>query len=94
MITNLELNLFTGAVTGALTGTFPGTTRQTALAYLAGDMSTSSSAGPPATRDPQRRPIRPVMEGGHRSERRPGHDRFQGGNNIGNFTATFDVSST
>lgn len=44
-ITNLELNFFTGALTGKL----PGMTTQTALAYVGGDMSTSSDPGPPPT---------------------------------------------
>ncbi len=38
-ITGLELNFFTGALTGVL----PGATKHTALAYVGGDLSTSTS---------------------------------------------------
>jgi hypothetical protein len=87
---NLELDLFTGA----LTGTFPGSTRQTALAYLAGDISASSSAGPPATETLSAGQFDLSWKAATALNDGLGTTVLKRGTNIGNFTTTFDVTST
>jgi hypothetical protein len=89
-ITNLELNLFTGALTGA----FAGGTHQTALAYLTGDISTSSSAGPPATETLSADEIHLSLKAAAALNTSLATTVFKRGTNIGTFTTTFDVTIT
>lgn len=87
-ITNLELNLFTGA----LTGTFPGGTSQTALAYLGGDITTSSDPGPPVTETLSADLITLSWKAARALDTDLNSTVFKRGTNIGRFTTTFDVT--
>lgn len=89
-VTNLRLNLFTAA----LTGTFPGGTRQTALAYLNGDISSGSSAGPPATETLSADQLDLSWKAATALNAGLSTTVFKRGTNIGNFTTTFDVTIT
>jgi hypothetical protein len=89
-ITDIELNLFTGALTGVL----PGGTAHTALAFLSGDMSTSSDPGPPATETLSATEV--DMSGKLASALNTALNTtaFVKGTNMGAFTTTFDVTVT
>ena len=87
-ITGLELNFFTGA----LTGTFPGAAKHTTLAYLNGDMSESSSAGPPATETFSCDELDLSLKAATALNTGLGTKAFKKGTSIGAFTTTFDVT--
>src|SRR5579859_4289553 len=89
-VTNIDLNFFTGT----LTGLFPGGTKQTALAYIRGDSSTSTSAGPPATETFTTDELDLAHAGAHALNTALGTKAFTRGTNIGGFTTTFDVTIT
>ncbi len=87
-ITGIELNFFTGA----LTGIFPGGTKHTTLAYLNGDMSSSSSAGPPATETFSCDELDLSAKAATALNTRLGTKAFKKGTSVGAFTTTFDVT--
>jgi len=87
-ITSLELNFFTGALSGVL----PGGTKQTALAYAGGDMSSGSQAGPPATESFSADQL--TLSGKAAKALNTGLNTtaFVKGTDIGTFATTFDVT--
>jgi hypothetical protein len=87
-ITGIELNFFTGA----LTGIFPGATKHTTLAYLNGDMSDSSNAGPPATETVSCDELDLSLKAATALDTGLGAKAFKKGTSIGAFTTTFDVT--
>jgi hypothetical protein len=87
-ITSLELNLFTGGLTGVL----PGGTAQTALAYLGGDVSTSSQPGPPATESLNADQLKLSGKAAKTLNTDLGTTAFLEGSDIGTFATTFDVT--
>lgn len=87
-ITDLQLNLFTGALTGVL----PGGTAHTALAYLNGDLSTSSDPGPPATESVSSTEVDMSAKLARALNTALNAKAFVKGTNLGAFTATFDVT--
>lgn len=89
-ITDVELNLFTGALTGVL----PGSTSHTPLGYLSGDLSTSTDPGPPATETVSASEV--DMSGKLASALNTALNTkaFVKGTDLGAFTATFDVTIT
>lgn len=89
-ITDLELNFFTGAITGVL----PGSTAHTALAYLSGDLSTSSDPGPPATESVSCTEVNMSAKLASALNTALNTTTFVKGTNLGSFTATFDVTIT
>ena len=89
-ITDLQLNLFTGALTGVL----PGGTAHTALAYLNGDLSTSSDPGPPATESVSSTEVDMSAKLARALNTALNAKAFVKGTNLGAFTATFDVTIT
>ncbi len=89
-ISDIELNLFTGALTGVL----PGGTAHTALGYLTGDMSTSSDPGPPATETISCTEVDMSAKLASALNAALGTTAFVRGTNLGAFTATFDVTIT
>jgi hypothetical protein len=89
-ISDIELNLFTGALTGVL----PGSTAHTALGYLTGDMSTSSDPGPPATETISCTEVDMSAKLASALNAALGTTAFVKGTNLGAFTATFDVTIT
>ena len=89
-ITDIELNLFTGALTGVL----PGGTAHTALAYLSGDMSTSSDPGPPATETLSSTEVDMSAKLASALNTALNTTAFVRGTNMGAFTTTFDVTVT
>jgi hypothetical protein len=89
-ITDIEVNLFTGALTGVL----PGSTAHTALGYLNGDMSTSSDPGPPATETLSSTEVDMSAKLASALNTALKTTAFVRGTNLGAFTATFDVTIT
>jgi hypothetical protein len=89
-ITDLELNLFTGAITGVL----PGSTAHMALGYLDGDLSTSSDPGPPATETISSTEVDMSAKLASALNTALSTTAFTKGANVGAFTATFDVTIT
>ena len=89
-ITGLKLNFFTGALTGVL----PGATKHTALAYVGGDLSTSTSAGPPATETFSCDQLSLSAKAAGALNTALGTKVFVKGADIGAFTTTFDVTIT
>jgi len=89
-ISDIELNFFTGALTGVL----PGSTAHTALAYLSGDLSTSSDAGPPATETISSSEVDMSAKLASALNKALGTTAFVKGTNMGAFTTTFDVTVT
>jgi hypothetical protein len=89
-ITGIELNFFTGA----LTGSFPGGTRHTTLAYLNGNMSDSSNAGPPATETFSCDELNLSLKAATALNTGLGTKAFKRGTSIGAFATTFDVTIT
>jgi hypothetical protein len=89
-ITGIELNFFTGA----LTGIFPGGIHHSTLAYLNGVMSSSSSAGPPATETFTCDELDLSLKAATALNTGLGTKAFKKGTNIGAFTTTFDVTVT
>src|SRR6266851_3901754 len=90
IITGIQLNFFTGAISGVL----PGGTRHTALAFVNGNMSTSSDPGPPATETFTTDEV--DLSAGAAKALNTGLATtvFKGGITIGGFTTTFDVTVT
>ena len=90
IITGIQLNFFTGAISGVL----PGATRHTALAFVNGNMSTSSNPGPPATETFTTDEV--DLSAGAAKALNTGLATtvFKGGITIGGFTTTFDVTVT
>jgi len=86
-ITGIELNFFTGALTGVL----PGATKHTALAYVGGDLSTSTGTGTETFSCDQL-----TMSGKAAKALNTGLGAkvFVRGVDIGSFTTTFDVTIT
>src|SRR5690242_12171373 len=89
-ISDIELNFFTGALTGVL----PGSTAHTALAYLFGDMSTSSDPGPPATETISCTEVDMSAKLASALNAALNTKAFVRGTNMGAFTSTFDVTIT
>jgi hypothetical protein len=89
-ITNVKLNFFTGALTGIL----PGGTKATALAYFGGDLSTSTSAGPPATESFSADQVNLSGNAAKALNTDLATTAFTRGADIGTFTTTFDVTVT
>jgi hypothetical protein len=89
-ITDIELNLFTGALTGVL----PGRTAHMALAYLGGDLSTSNDPGPPATESVSASEMDMSAKLASALNKALNTTAFVKGTNMGAFTATFDVTIT
>jgi len=87
-ITDLELNLFTGALTGVL----PGGTAHTALGYLSGDLSTSNDPGPPATETVSSTEVDMSAKLASALNTALSTKAFVRGTNLGSFTTTFDVT--
>jgi hypothetical protein len=87
-ITGLQLNFFTGALTGIL----PGSTTHTTLAYLNGNMSESSSAGPPATETFGCDELDLSLKAARALNADLATTAFKRGTSIGAFTTTFDVT--
>jgi hypothetical protein len=87
-ITGIQLNFFTGA----LTGIFPGATHHTTLAYLNGDMSESSSAGPPATETFSCDELDLSLKAATALNTGLATKAFKRGTSIGAFTTTYDVT--
>jgi len=90
VITGIELNFFNGDLTGVL----PGNTKHTALAYVRGDVSTSSSAGPPATETLTTDELDLSAKAAGALNTDLGTKVFIRGTIIGGFTTTFDVTIT
>lgn len=90
VIASLELNFFTGKLTGVL----PGGAHQTAIAYLNGTMSSSTSAGPPATETFSCDELDLSTKGAAALNSGLGVKVFKHGLDIGAFTTTFDVTIT
>jgi hypothetical protein len=88
VITGIELNYFTGALTGVL----PGTTKQSALAYIRGTMSSSTSAGPPATETFTTDEVDLSSKAAGALNTDLGTKVFIKGTIIGGFTTTYDVT--
>jgi hypothetical protein len=84
-ITSLKLNFFNGALTGVL----PGGTTQTALAYVGGNMSTSSD---PATETFSCDELNLSAKAAKALNTDLNTTVFIRGTNIGAFTTTFDVT--
>jgi hypothetical protein len=89
-ITGLKLNFFTGALTGIL----PGGTTQTALAFVGGNMSTSSDPGPPATETFSCDELHLSAKAAKALNTDLNTTVFIRGTNIGAFSTTFDVTVT
>jgi hypothetical protein len=87
-IMNLQLNLFTGALTGVL----PSSTAHTALAYLNGNLSTSSDPGPPATETISSSEVDMSAKLASALNKALATKAFVRGTNMGAFTVTFDVT--
>jgi len=87
-ISDLELNLFTGAITGVL----PGSTAHMALGYLDGDLSTSSDPGPPATETISSSEVDMSAKLASALNTALSTTAFTKGAVMGAFTATFDVT--
>jgi len=87
-VTNIQLNFFNGAVTGQ----FPGGTKQTALAYIRGVMSSSSDPGPPATETFTTDEVDLSLKAATALNTALGTKVFRRGTDIGGFTTTFDVT--
>jgi len=87
-VANMQLNFFTGTLTGQINGS----TKQTAIAYIRGDNSTSTSAGPPATETFTTDELDLAHAGAHALNIALGTKAFIKGTNIGGFTTTFDVT--
>jgi hypothetical protein len=90
VITGIDLNFFTGALTGVL----PGNSKHTALAYVRGDMSTSTSAGPPATETFTTDELDLSAKAAGALNTDLGTKAFIKGTIIGGFTTTYDVTIT
>jgi hypothetical protein len=88
-ITDLELNFFTGALTGVL----PGGTAHVPLAYLTGDLSTSTDPGPPATETVSASEVDLSAKLASALNKALGTTAFVKGTSLGAFTATFDVTT-
>jgi len=89
-ITGIELNFFNGALTGIL----PGGTKHTVLAYVRGDSSTSTSAGPPATETFTTDELDLSSKAAGALNTGLGTKAFIKGTDIGGFTTTYDVTIT
>ena len=86
-ITGLELNFFTGALTGIFPG---GPAHHPGLPQRRHVREQQRRAA--RHRDLQLRRARPVPQGRHGPQHRPGHQGLHEGHQLGAFTTTFDVT--
>ena len=89
-ITKVKLNFFNGALTGIL----PGSTKATPLAFFGGNMSTDTSAGPPATESFRAGQVRLSGPAAKALNADLDTTAFTKGTDIGAFATTFDVTLT
>ena len=87
-ITDIRLNLFTGALTGVL----PHKTAHTPLGFLSGDLSTSTEPGPPATETVSATEVDLSGKLASALNTALKTKAFVRGIDLGAFTATFDVT--
>lgn len=87
-VSNIQLNLYTGALTAQVTGS----TAQIALAYLGGDLSDSSDPGPPATETVSADQLTLSLKAARALNAALGTTAFKRGAALGGFTTTFDVT--
>jgi hypothetical protein len=87
-ITGIQLNFFNAALIGIL----PGGTKHTVLAYVRGNKSTSTSAGPPATETFTTDELDLSSKAAGALNQGLGTKAFRQGTDIGGFTTTFDVT--
>lgn len=87
-VANLELNYFTGAITGHINGS----TTSTTIANLGGDLSQSTSAGPPAFETFTADQLLVAAKGARALNTAPSTTAFARGSSLGTFTTTYDVT--
>ena len=90
VVTGVQLNFFNGSIQGIM----PGSTKEMALAFLSGDMSTSSNPGPPATETFSCDQVVLGATAAKALDTALNTTGFSRGMSLGGLTTTFDVTIT